>query len=45
LNPRPHEAQLEDQKAKKAKEDHLVQGKAVRPTKGMKSGKPSQNGK
>jgi hypothetical protein len=26
LNPRPHEAQLEDQKAKKAQEGHLEEG-------------------
>jgi hypothetical protein len=45
LNPRPHEARLEDQKAKKAQEDHLEEGKAARPTKGTKSGKPSKMAK
>jgi hypothetical protein len=45
LNPRPHEAQLEDQRSRKAQEGHLEEGKPARPTKGMKSGKPSQNGK
>jgi hypothetical protein len=39
LNPRPHEAQ------RKAQEGHLEEGKAARPTKGMKSCKSSQNGK
>jgi hypothetical protein len=32
-------------KPRKAQKGYLVQGKAARPTKGMKSGKPSQNGK
>jgi hypothetical protein len=45
LNLRSHEAQLEDQKPRKAQEGHLVEGKAARPIKGMKRGKPSQNGK
>jgi hypothetical protein len=39
LNPRPNEAQLEDQKAKKAQQGHL-EGKIVKPTKSTKSGKP-----
>jgi hypothetical protein len=39
LNPRPHEAQLEDQKAKKAQECHLEEGKPQNPTKGTKSSK------
>jgi hypothetical protein len=47
LNPRPHEAQLEDPKnqKKKAQECHLVEAKAAIPTKGTKNGKPSQNDK
>jgi hypothetical protein len=39
LNPRSHDAQLEDQKAKKAQEGHLEEGKTQKPTKGTKSGK------
>jgi hypothetical protein len=40
LNPRPHEAQLEDQKRpRKAQEGHLEEGKPQKPTKGTKSGK------
>jgi hypothetical protein len=42
LNLKPHEAQLEDSKSQ---EGDLIQGKAARPTKCTKSGKPSQNGK
>jgi hypothetical protein len=45
LNPRTHEAQLEDQRPRKAQEGHLEEGKAARPAKDTKSGKPSQNGK
>jgi hypothetical protein len=45
LNPRPHKAQLEDQRPRKAQKDHLEEGKAAIPTKDMKRGKPSQNGK
>jgi hypothetical protein len=45
LNPRPHEAQLEDQKPRKAQEGYLEKEKATRPTKGTKSSKPSQNSK
>jgi hypothetical protein len=32
-------------KGKASQEGHLEEGKAARPTKGMKSDKPSQNGK
>jgi hypothetical protein len=39
LNPRPHEAQLEDQKPKKTQEGHLEEGKTVKPTNGKKRGK------
>jgi hypothetical protein len=39
LNPKPHEAQLEDQKSSRR---HLEEGKIVRPTKGTKSDKPSK---
>jgi hypothetical protein len=42
LNPRTHEAQLKDQKPRKA---HLEEGKAARLIKGTKSDKTSQNGK
>jgi hypothetical protein len=45
LNLRPHEAQLEDQRLRKAQEGHLEEGKATRPTKRTESGKPSQNSK
>jgi hypothetical protein len=45
LNPRTHKAQLEDQRPRKAQEGHLEEGKAARPIKGTKSGKPSQNSK
>jgi hypothetical protein len=34
LNPKPHEAQVEDQKAK---EDHLKEGKIAEPTKAQKA--------
>jgi hypothetical protein len=45
-NPKRHEAQLEDQKSQeKAQESHLEEGKATRPTKGMKSGKPGERAK
>jgi uncharacterized protein (DUF2249 family) len=37
LNPKPLEAQLEDQKAKKAQKDHVEDGKIVRPTKTRKA--------
>jgi hypothetical protein len=37
-NPRPHEAQLEDQRLRKAQECHLKEGKSARPIKGTKSG-------
>jgi hypothetical protein len=40
LNLRPHEAQLEDQKQKKAQEGHLEERKNAKPIDGMKSGKP-----
>jgi hypothetical protein len=43
-NLRPYEAQLEDQRLRKAQDGHL-EGKAARPTKDTKSGKPGQNGK
>jgi hypothetical protein len=45
LNPRPHEAQLEDQKPKKTQEGHIEAGKTSRPTKGTKNVKAKQNGK
>jgi hypothetical protein len=45
LNPKPYEAQLEDQKAKKAQESHLEEGKTARPIKGVKSSKPSKMAK
>jgi hypothetical protein len=45
LNSRPHEAQLEDQRSRKAQEYHLKEGKVVRPTKRTKNGKTSQSGK
>jgi hypothetical protein len=38
-NPRQHEAQLEDQKPRKAQECHLKEGKVTKPTKGTKSNK------
>jgi hypothetical protein len=38
-NPRPYEAQLEDQKAKKSSKCHLEEGKPQKPTEGTKSGK------
>jgi hypothetical protein len=38
-NPRPHEAQLEDQKSKKVQEGHLEEGKNVKPTNDKKSSK------
>jgi hypothetical protein len=41
LNPRPHE----DQKDKKAQEDHLEEGKTARSTKSTKSDKPRKRGK
>jgi hypothetical protein len=40
LNLRPHEAQLEDQKQKKAQEGHLEERKNAKPIDGLKSGKP-----
>jgi hypothetical protein len=40
-NPKPHEAQLEDQKAKKAQEGHLEEEKPQKLANGKKSGKPS----
>jgi hypothetical protein len=43
FEPRPHEAQLEDQKQKKAQEGHLEVEKITRPTKGTKSSKPKKN--
>jgi hypothetical protein len=42
LNPRHHEAQLEDQNPRKAQEGHLKEEKTARPTKGTKSSKPSE---
>jgi hypothetical protein len=46
LNPRPHEAQLEDPRSQeKAQKGHLEDGKARKPTNDMKSGKANQNGK
>jgi hypothetical protein len=46
LNPRPHEAQLEDPKrSRKAQEGHLEEEKPQNPIKGTKSGKAKQNGK
>jgi hypothetical protein len=40
LNPRPHEAQLEDQGPRKAQKGHLEEGKDTKPTKDTKNGKP-----
>jgi hypothetical protein len=37
-----HEAQLEDQKLKKAHEGHLEEGKTVKPANDLKSGNPSK---
>jgi hypothetical protein len=46
MNPRPHEALLEDQKLRKAQEGHLEEGKDVRPTKARKAAsKPSKMAK
>jgi hypothetical protein len=46
LNPRPHEAQLEDpRKPRKAQEGHLEDGKPQNSANGTKSGKAKQNGK
>jgi hypothetical protein len=45
LNPRPHEAQLEVQKSRKAKEGHLEEGKTASPTKDTKSGRRSKMAK
>jgi hypothetical protein len=39
LNLRHNEAQLEDQKLRKAQEGHLEEGKPAKPTNGTKSGK------
>jgi hypothetical protein len=40
MNPRPHEAQLEDQKLRKAQEGHLEDGKTAKLTNGTKNSKP-----
>jgi hypothetical protein len=45
LNPIPHEAQLQDQKQRKAQEGHLEEGKAARLTKGTKRGKKAKMAK
>jgi hypothetical protein len=42
---RTHEAQLEDQKPRKAQKDHLEEGQTTMPANGMKSGKPSKMAK
>jgi hypothetical protein len=42
LNPRPHEAQLEGQKPKKAQEGHLEEEKTAKPTNGKKIDKPKK---
>jgi hypothetical protein len=42
LNPRHNEAQLEDQKSRKAKEGHLEEEKTARSTKDTKSDKLSK---
>jgi hypothetical protein len=44
-NSRPHEVQLEDKRPRKTQECHLEEGKATKPTQGMKSGKSKQNDK
>jgi hypothetical protein len=44
-NPKPHGAQLEDQKPRKAQEGHIEEGKITKPANGMKSGKPSKMAK
>jgi hypothetical protein len=41
-NPKPHEAQLEDQNLRKAEECHLEEGKTAKSANGKKSGKPSK---
>jgi hypothetical protein len=43
LNPRPHKSTT--RRPRKAQEGHLEEGKSAKLIKGMKSGKPSQNGK
>jgi hypothetical protein len=43
LNPRLHEAQLEDQKLRKAQKDHLEEEKAAKLTNGTKNVKTKKN--
>jgi hypothetical protein len=43
LNPRLHEAQLENRKLRKAQENHLEEGKAAKLTNGTKSVKTKKN--
>jgi hypothetical protein len=45
LNPRPHEAQLEDQKPSKSSRRSSRRRKRHKTNKGTKNSKPSQNGK
>jgi hypothetical protein len=45
LNPRPHEAQLEDQKPTKSSRRSSKRRKVVKASRGMKSGKAKHNGK
>jgi hypothetical protein len=46
LNPRPHEAQLEDQKKpKKVQECHLEEGKPQKPTNGKKKQQNNEKSK
>jgi hypothetical protein len=42
LNPRPHEAQLEDQNPKKSSRRSSRRRKIVKPTNGKRSGKPKK---
>jgi hypothetical protein len=42
LNPRLHEAQLEDRKLRKAQENHLEERKSAKLINGMKGGKPKK---
>jgi hypothetical protein len=41
-NPRPNEAQLEDQKPRKAQESHQEEWTTAMPTNDTKNGKPSK---
>jgi hypothetical protein len=45
LNPRHHEAQLDDQKPRKAQEGHLEEEENCKANKSMKSGKQKEHEK